>query len=114
MPLQWRNQIWQSLEEGAGKRCSECAFFVDCSHVQGKSATRRHTSSSLCVCVCVCQCVCVCVGARRTASDFVSSLVVVRFSLLLLTNDDDGDVVAAVVCLVAEHVSPSVETRRSG
>ena len=24
MPLQWRNQIWQSLEEGAGKRCSEC------------------------------------------------------------------------------------------
>ena len=25
MPLQWRNSIWQSLEEGAGKRCSECA-----------------------------------------------------------------------------------------
>ena len=25
MPLQWRNQIWQSLEEGAGKRGSECA-----------------------------------------------------------------------------------------
>jgi len=25
VPLQWRNQIWQSLEEGAGKRCSECA-----------------------------------------------------------------------------------------
>ena len=24
MSLQWRNQIWQSLEEGAGKRCSEC------------------------------------------------------------------------------------------
>ena len=24
MPLQWRNQVWQSLEEGAGKRCSEC------------------------------------------------------------------------------------------
>ena len=23
MPLQWRYQIWQSLEEGAGKRCSE-------------------------------------------------------------------------------------------
>ena len=22
--IQWRNQIWQSLEEGAGKRCSEC------------------------------------------------------------------------------------------
>ena len=22
-PLQWRNQIWQSLEEGAGKRCSD-------------------------------------------------------------------------------------------
>ena len=25
MPLQWRKQFWQSLEEGAGKRCSECA-----------------------------------------------------------------------------------------
>ena len=24
MPLQWRNQFWQSLAEGAGKRCSEC------------------------------------------------------------------------------------------
>ena len=24
MPLQWRNQIWQSLEDGAGKRRSEC------------------------------------------------------------------------------------------
>ena len=24
MPLQWRNQFWQSLEEGAGKRCLEC------------------------------------------------------------------------------------------
>ena len=27
--LQWRNQIWQSLEEGAGKRCSECGVSVD-------------------------------------------------------------------------------------
>ena len=24
MPLQWRNQFWQSLEEGAGKRSLEC------------------------------------------------------------------------------------------
>ena len=24
MLLQWCNQTWQSLEEGAGKRCSEC------------------------------------------------------------------------------------------
>ena len=22
--LKWRSQIWQSLEEGAGKQCSEC------------------------------------------------------------------------------------------
>ena len=29
MPLQWRNQIWQSLEEGAGKRCSECVMAPD-------------------------------------------------------------------------------------
>ena len=26
MPLQWRNHFWQSLEEGAGKRSSECAL----------------------------------------------------------------------------------------
>ena len=25
-PLQWRNQIRQNLEEGAGKRCSECDY----------------------------------------------------------------------------------------
>ena len=25
MPLQWHKQFWQSLEEGAGKRCSECS-----------------------------------------------------------------------------------------
>ena len=30
IPLKWRNQIWQSLEEGAGKRCSECARDYDC------------------------------------------------------------------------------------
>ena len=30
MPLQWRNYIWQSLEEGAGKRCSECAQTQEC------------------------------------------------------------------------------------
>ena len=28
MPLQWRNEIWESLEEGAGKRCSECGVCV--------------------------------------------------------------------------------------
>ena len=26
VPLQWRNQRWQSLKEGAGKRCSECGI----------------------------------------------------------------------------------------
>ena len=29
MPLQWRNQFWQSLEEGAGKRCWECDRFLN-------------------------------------------------------------------------------------
>ena len=24
--LQWRNQFWQSLEEGVRKQCSECEF----------------------------------------------------------------------------------------
>ena len=28
MPHQWRNLIWQSLEEYAGKRCSECGLSV--------------------------------------------------------------------------------------
>ena len=28
MPLQWRNQFWESLEEGVGKRCSECEFLL--------------------------------------------------------------------------------------
>ena len=26
MPVQWRNLIWQSLEEGAAKQCWECAL----------------------------------------------------------------------------------------
>ena len=26
VPLLWRNQFWQNLEEGAGKRCSECCL----------------------------------------------------------------------------------------
>ena len=29
MPLQWRNEIWQGLEEGAGKRFSECGSECD-------------------------------------------------------------------------------------
>ena len=29
MPLQWRNQFLQSLEEGAGKQCSECVTNYD-------------------------------------------------------------------------------------
>ena len=29
MPLQWHNQIWMSLEEGAGKRRSECSTISD-------------------------------------------------------------------------------------
>ena len=28
VPFQWRNQFWQSLEEGAGNRCSECGALV--------------------------------------------------------------------------------------
>ena len=34
MPLQWRNQFWQSLEEGAGKQCSECGFSPPHLHMQ--------------------------------------------------------------------------------
>ena len=32
MPLQWRNHIWQSLEEGVGKRCSECGLVPNSKH----------------------------------------------------------------------------------
>ena len=37
MPLQWHNQIWQSLEEGAGKRCSECESESDSESMQSWS-----------------------------------------------------------------------------
>ena len=43
VPPQWRNQIWQSLEEGAGKRCSECGSrhpSTSASHFQ-KGAGKR-------------------------------------------------------------------------
>ena len=40
MPLQWRNQIWQSLEEGAGKRCLECGYRYDVSRKTSDSTTR--------------------------------------------------------------------------
>ena len=39
MPLQWRNQFWQRLEEGDGKRCSECVERVD----------KRHPDNHLCL-----------------------------------------------------------------
>ena len=45
MPLQWCNQIWQSLEEGAGKRCSERGTSCVCSGwlrtVRARGTTRR-------------------------------------------------------------------------
>ena len=46
MPLQWRNQIWQSLEEGAGKRCSE---YDDgpLSSFQGRSSSASSFQASL-------------------------------------------------------------------
>ena len=50
MPLQWRNQFWQSLEESAGKRCSECdvgSLFpasLSCTFLQTPSIVFRHLS----------------------------------------------------------------------
>ena len=41
MPLQWRNQIWQSLEEGAGERCSECDSSVDAVRGGGSGHPKR-------------------------------------------------------------------------
>ena len=44
MPLQWRNRIWQSLEDGAGKRCSECG--TDCEGAGNKTFTLSPTSAA--------------------------------------------------------------------
>ena len=44
MPLQWRNQIWQSLEEGAGKRCRECGLQCDVTPAMSHSC-------QLCLCL---------------------------------------------------------------
>ena len=55
MPLQCGNQIWQSLEEGAGKRCWECGVVVvDCFYVTPFSSTRKQTHFALVVCA-LCQ-----------------------------------------------------------
>ena len=48
MPLQWRNQIWQSLEEGAGKRCSECDALDHEYVVLPLSCSRSYTWVHLC------------------------------------------------------------------
>ena len=45
--LQWRNQIWQSLEEGAGKRCWECALTIHCPAEQQNQFTSEYTDSPL-------------------------------------------------------------------
>ena len=42
MPIQWRNQIWQSLEEGARKRCLECG----CDPVDGTVKSKSLSSCS--------------------------------------------------------------------
>ena len=55
MPLQWRNQLWQSSEEGAGKRCLECEL-GDCSEWGFVSAV------SGVLCLCVGDALCLCVG----------------------------------------------------
>ena len=39
MPVQWRNEIWQSLEEGAGKRCSETQHATVEGHATGLMAS---------------------------------------------------------------------------
>ena len=48
--LQWRNQIWQSLEEGAGKQCSECGCIVH-NAKQGQKSVEKPTSGRVDDCV---------------------------------------------------------------
>ena len=42
MLLQWRNQMWQSLEEGAGKRCQERGYKQDCGRSILPTLGRKH------------------------------------------------------------------------
>ena len=46
--LQQRNQVWQSLEEGAGKRCSECGMSVpfSCGRISTLHSARREEDSN--------------------------------------------------------------------
>ena len=47
MPLQWHNQIWQSLEEGAGKRSSErVSVVVDRNVIAVGEAERKGTGKA--------------------------------------------------------------------
>ena len=39
---QWRNQFWQSLEEGTGKRCSECRTGVQIGSCVQRPATLQN------------------------------------------------------------------------
>ena len=63
MPLQWRNQPWQSSEEGAGKRWLECEL-GDCSEWGFVSVCWGCFVSLgvVVVCVCMLEMVCECVG----------------------------------------------------
>ena len=70
VPLQWHNQIWQSLEDGAGKRCSECDFVCVwmCTHVCA------HMDVYVCMCLCTCahmavpECIFVCIYKHTTGN----------------------------------------------
>ena len=46
MPLQWRNQVWQSLEKGTGKRCSECGTRVPLFCLRGTEVCIPSTRSN--------------------------------------------------------------------
>ena len=48
MPLQWRNQFWPSLEEGAVKRCSECVCVCVCERDGGGGGGVMRTERSAC------------------------------------------------------------------
>ena len=95
MPLQWRNQIWQSLEKGAGKRCSEC----DTALAKLQELVYDILPSTPAV-------FSYAIGSRKLSANeqfFVGAQTAVR---LLQTTQIISD-----VCVITDHVAPAQITK---
>ena len=77
MPLQWRNQFWQSLEEGAGKRCSECDVHRDLLDI--------HPRAMRTYCIITCAKGKKSFSNRKSAGHFQAFYLITSFPLIVLT-----------------------------